>query len=109
MSGAVYLLETEVPPGATIRISFYAKSLSGSTWLSVARSSGGADAQPIRIGPTWQRYQIDLPLGWSGPTEIRHLVFSLVHSGGAIGQPLADGVFLLDQVRVDRMPNSAAK
>ena len=82
---------------------FSPKSLSGSTWLSVVRGAGGGDGQPIRIGPMWHRYQVDVPLGWTSPESDR-LVFSLVGSGHGIGQPLADGVFLLDQVRVDRMP-----
>ena len=107
MSGAVYAMEGAVPAGSTIRISFYAKSLSGSTWLSVARHCGGADAAPIRIGPMWQRYQVDVPLGWTSAwTDC--LVFSLVHSEHGAGQPLAGGVFLLDQVRVDRIPNATA-
>ena len=106
-SGAVYRMETAIPAGTTIRASFYAKSLSGATRLGVARCWGGGDAPPIRIGPAWQHYQIDLPLGWTSPAT-GHLIFSLVGSEHGNEQPVANGVFLLDQIRVYRLPNGTA-
>ena len=105
LCGAVYPLQETVLAGTTLRIGFYAKSVSGATWLNVGRHAGGPAPVQVCIGPTWQHYQIDLPLGWMTPTT-SHLMFNLVANRDALIS-LADGVFLLDQVRVDLLPNRA--
>jgi len=102
-TGAVCPFRENAPAGSTLRISFYAKSISGARWLNVFRLAGGADPVQVQLEPTWRHYQVDMPLGWITPaTSV--VVFNSVSQPGCTVLPLADGVFLLDQVRVTAIP-----
>lgn len=94
-SGAICKLTGVIPADKTVRVTFFAKSLSGARVLSVHRLWGGG-ADTALIGEKWER--LELTVRSSFDTD--GFVFSLVPETSAGIQELVDGAFLLDNVSV---------
>ncbi|MBI4023779.1 MAG: hypothetical protein HY360_02295 [Verrucomicrobia bacterium] len=81
-----------------VSVSFYAKSLSGSPYLNIARwAGGGGIKQPIELSKEWKYYEAIIPIAEDAPL----LVFTLVPSDKPdhpVGTVVAEGEFLLDDV-----------
>jgi hypothetical protein len=95
-AGALLRLDQEVPAKQSFTVRFKARSLSGSKYLSVLRSWGGATPwESTLITTEWKEYTITLTPTF--PTDT--LSFSLVPKAGQL-QPYCAGSFELATVRV---------
>jgi len=89
-----------IPAGAGVRVSFMAKSLSGSNFLNIERTYGGGRGR-VEISSSWKQYEIDI----STPYQVDTLLFSTVVSMTCTGfKNVVDGEFLLDYVHISSIP-----
>lgn len=101
-AGADCVLSQSFSGGSVLRVSFYAKSISGGTVLNVARRCGASVTQQVDLTTDWDFYQIDLPV--TAPTSA--IAFSLVDSHWTDYPNCVAGTFLLDHVSVTQAPNA---
>ena len=94
-AGAICPLNDSIPADKTATVTFWAKSLAGSKILSVNRIGGGGWST-VAIGDKWEKHEI----AFISPHTTGTLGFSLVSSRVPGIQPVVEGEFLLDNVKV---------
>jgi Pectate lyase superfamily protein len=77
-----------------IKVSFWAKSVSGSPYLNIERLWGGTIRDQVTLNSSWKRYEVYLDLPYAS-----NIVFNTVDAIGFSGYDhVVDGIFLLDNV-----------
>ncbi|MCF6174875.1 MAG: hypothetical protein L3J71_03825 [Victivallaceae bacterium] len=86
-----------------IKVSFWAKSVSGSPYLNIERVWGGTIRDQVTLSSSWQRYEVYLDLPYAS-----NILFNTVDAIGFSGYDhVVDGVFLLDNVIVSPMEEAS--
>lgn len=97
-SGAVCKFNNSVPKDTIVKISFYAKSISGSKFLNVNRKWGG-EHKTFEISDKWNKYEFETSFSY----DTGEIVFNLV--GKILGEKdivyIEKGEFLIDNVSVE--------
>ena len=97
-TGAYLTLRQQLPADSRVRVSFDARSLSGSPNLSVMRIWGGSQGKPVVLTPTWQRHSLEVKLDHG----TRELVFSFVKNPNRDNiQRTVNGSCLIDNVAIE--------
>lgn len=102
-SGATCTFSGTVKAYNRIKVSFWAKSVSGSPYLNIERTWSGA-RQQVTLTAGWNRYDVYLDL----PYDTGDIVFNTVDAIGFSGfDHVVNGVFLLDNVIVSALPEES--
>ncbi|MHB9138773.1 MAG: carbohydrate binding domain-containing protein, partial [Victivallaceae bacterium] len=102
-SGAQYVFSSSLKAYNRVKVSFWAKSVSGSPYLNIERVWAGA-RQQVTLTGSWSRYDVYLDL----PYDTQDIVFNTVDAIGFSGfSHVVNGVFLLDNVIISQMPEES--
>ncbi len=93
-------LET-IPENTPIKVTFWAKSLSGSTNLLVSRLWGGGELKTVTLTKEWAKYEVTHTSKFSW----NETIFATV--AAAKSANVVDGEFLLDDVVYEVVPPKA--
>ena len=61
-TGVICMLQNEVPENSVLKVSFFAKKISGPDYISVCRTYGAGMTMLEFSGTDWKHYEVDLPI-----------------------------------------------
>ena len=93
-TGVICTLQDIVPDNSVLKVSFFARKISGPDSIAVCRTYGSAGMTMVELsGTDWKHYEVDLPI----TVATQYIIFAPVDGNCTT----KDGEFLLDDVVVE--------